>query len=206
MSDLQVAVIDYEMGNVGSMLNMLRKLRVRGKLTRDPDELRAAGKLILPGVGHFDQGMRNLAQFGLIDLLNDLALVQKKPLLGVCLGLQLMTRRSDEGDLPGLGWFDAETIRFVPDAASRLRVPHMGWNHVRATRPSLLFADPAAEQRFYFVHSYYVRARNRGDVLATAEYGVEFDSALGRENLYGVQFHPEKSHRFGLRLLTQFLE
>lgn len=205
MNTLQVAVVDYGMGNVGSMLNMLRKLRVRGKLTRDEGELRAAERLILPGVGHFDHGMTNLANFGLIELLNQLVVAERKPMLGVCLGMQLMTRRSDEGELPGLGWFDAETLRFVPDAAARLRVPQMGWNDVFPTRPSLLFPDPAAEQRFYFVHSYFVRAAHRTEVAATATYGHDYDAALARDNILGVQFHPEKSHRYGLELLQRYV-
>jgi glutamine amidotransferase len=204
MSAAKVAIVDYGMGNVGSILNMLRKLRVPAELTRDPARLEQAEKLIVPGVGAFDHGITKLRQLDLFDRLTGLVIEQRKPVLGICLGMQLMTRRSDEGKLAGLGWLDAETVRFQFDPGPPLRVPHMGWTRVRVMRPCPVFTDTDPERRFYFVHSYYVRCKERQDVTAVASYGLEFDAAFSRGNIHGVQFHPEKSHRFGLELLETF--
>lgn len=199
-----IAIIDYGMGNVGSIRNMLKAVGRESIVTRAPDELRAASHLILPGVGHFDLGMKNLHASGVVPLLNELALEKHVPFLGICLGMQLMGKRSEEGSEPGLGWMDAECVRF--DGASGLRVPHMGWNTVRPLRASPLLHELDAEPRYYFVHSYRVRCADRADALLESHYGVDFDAAFERGNLHGVQFHPEKSHRFGMALLRNFVE
>jgi glutamine amidotransferase len=208
-----IAVIDYNMGNVGSILNMLGKLGFPAKLTRDREELLAAKGLILPGVGTFDRGMGNLQELGMLETLNECALVRRIPVLGICLGMQLLTSGSEEGSLPGLGWIPGQTGRFTfPGMATPLRVPHMGWNFIRlpeagpgkAGLAQALFAETDPQQRYYFVHSYRACCTRPEDVLATAVYGHEFTAALGRGNIAGTQFHPEKSHRFGLKLMENF--
>jgi len=198
-----IAIIDYGMGNIGSIQNMLKKIGAPVTITHDPATISAAEKIILPGVGAFDTAIENLNKAGLIPLLNDLALERHRPILGICLGMQLMTKRSDEGALPGLGWLDAETVRFPNDS---LRVPHMGWNTVRIRGEPSIFKDMGEEPRFYFVHSYHLVCKDEGDVLATTHYGYDFVSSVRKGNIYGTQFHPEKSHRFGMRLLKNFSE
>jgi glutamine amidotransferase len=163
--------------------------------------------LILPGVGAFDAGMKRLAELNLIDLLNDKALNQKTPTLGVCLGMQLLTRKSQEGVLPGLGWIAGETVRFHFDSQhAHLKIPHMGWNTITLQKPGALFAGLDATARFYFVHSYHVACDRADDIVTTTEYGYAFVSALERANIFGAQFHPEKSHKFGMRVLKNFVE
>lgn len=201
-----IAIVDYEMGNLGSIRNMLTAIGAESNTTRRTDDLLSATKLILPGVGAFDAGMRNLSQLGVLPVLSELALNRKVPILGICLGMQLMTTRSEEGVEPGIGWIDADVVRFDATRHPGMRVPHMGWNTVRGAKESPLLAGMEGEQRFYFVHSYYTRCRHRDDVLLQTEYGAEFDAAFAHDNLYGVQFHPEKSHRFGMNLLRNFVE
>lgn len=207
-----IAVIDYNMGNVGSILNMLKKLGFDTKLTRTPAELLEADGLVLPGVGAFDSGMTNLRDFGLIDTLNRCVFERSKPLLGICLGMQLLTERSEEGVMPGLGWIAGSTKRFALSTDRQWKIPHMGWNQVKpctAARPGdslaeVLFANTEPDQRYYFVHSYHAVCESSRDVLATSQYGYEFAAAIGRGNVAGTQFHPEKSHRYGLRLMENF--
>lgn len=200
-----ITIVDYGMGNLGSIRNMLKKIGVEAQISADPEVVARAGKLILPGVGAFDAGMENLARSGLQPVLDERVRDAGVPTLGICLGMQLMTRRSDEGTKPGLGWIDAEALRFEPGAAA-LKVPHMGWNRVHLRREAALVADLPDEPRFYFVHSYYVRCRREDDVLLTTPYGPDFHSGVQRDNVWGVQFHPEKSHRFGMQLLRNFAE
>jgi glutamine amidotransferase len=202
-----VVVIDYGMGNVGSILNMLKKVGAKVVLSTCPDDLWQAERLILPGVGAFDAGMRNLRDRGYFDVLNQRVLRDHTPILGVCLGMQLFTGRSEEGRESGLGWLDAETIRFrFSPEETRLKIPHMGWCSVRLCKPSPLFPDPDPERRFYFVHSYHVACRNPDDVLTASRHGMEFTSAVCRGNILGTQFHPEKSHRFGIELFRHFMD
>jgi glutamine amidotransferase len=201
-----IVIVDYGVGNVGAVANMLRKAGARARISAAPEEIAAADKLVLPGVGHFDSGMRKLNDTGLVPLLTEQALGRGKPVLGICLGMQMMTRASEEGSTPGLGWIDAGTHRFPKQAG--LRVPHMGWNAVRPGRRASLFArgdDGAAEERFYFVHSYVVRPADPNHVAATCGYGQDFAAAFEADNLFGVQFHPEKSHLFGLALFRRFI-
>ncbi len=201
-----ISVIDYGVCNLGSMLNMLRKVGAEAQLVSTAAELERAGKLVLPGVGAFDHGIGALRERGLADALCKRVLQDKVPLLGVCLGMQMLGRRSEEGGTEGLGLIDAEVrrFRFAPD--SKNKVPHMGWNQLAQRRDGPLLRELAARSRFYFCHSYHLVCADPGDVLATADYGGEFVAALQHENVYGVQFHPEKSHRFGMALLHNFAE
>ena len=200
-------IVDYGMGNLGSIRNMLKKAGVAAEVSGDPEDILRADKIVLPGVGSFDAGMRNLADRGLIAPLMENAVDRGTPILGICLGMQLMSRRSEEGILSGLGWIDADVVRFRPKAeGERLKVPHMGWNTLEPKKDCPLFRGAKPELRFYFVHSYHMACRDPSDVAAVTRYGVEFASAFHRGNLYGVQFHPEKSHRFGMTLLRNFAE
>ena len=203
-----IVIVDYGMGNLGSILNMLKKVGAPpAKITSDPRDIEQADKLILPGVGAFDTGIQRLRETGLVGLLNEKVLKAKTPTLGVCLGMQLITRISEEGELPGLGWIEAETIRFRFDPRqSGLKVPHMGWNTVKIKREGILFKDMPPDPRFYFVHAFHVVSHAPEDVLATTEYGYDFVSAIQHENVMAAQFHPEKSHKFGMRLYKNFVE
>jgi glutamine amidotransferase len=196
-----IAIVDYGMGNLASIANMLRRVGVPAAVTGDPAAIAAADRLILPGVGAFDTGMRSLRERGLVEVLERRARADRVPLLGICLGLQLLARSSEEGSLPGLGWLDAEVVRFRGEG---LKVPHVGWNTVRPARREGLFEGAGAEPRFYFVHAFHLRAGPGAEVLGTTVHGAPFPSAVGAGNLLGVQFHPEKSHRFGMALLRNF--
>lgn len=202
-----ITIVDYGVGNLGSIINMLKKVGVKAIASREPDMLQQAEKLILPGIGAFDAGMNKLNELGLVQLLNYLALDKKVPFLGLCLGLQLMTKKSEEGRTQGLGWLDAETVRFRFGAEqNHLKVPHMGWNTIDVCRLHPLFKDLEPLSRFYFVHSYYVQSYDPEAVLAETDYGMRFHSVLGKGNIMGAQFHPEKSHKYGMRLLRNFAE
>lgn len=202
-----IAIVDYAMGNVGSIQRMLKKVGADSVLTSDPEELRAADKLILPGVGAFDAGMNRLRESGLTDLLNELVLEQHRPILGICLGMQLLLDSSEEGTTDGLGWVSGQVRRFDwSHETSSLRVPHMGWNLVRPEPSAPLFAELDEQSRFYFVHSYFAAPEDATSLAASAHYGFDFCCAVQRDNIYGVQFHPEKSHRYGLKLLQNFVE
>lgn len=201
---VRVGVIDYGMGNIGSICKMLRHVGTEPVVSSEPKQLRTADKLILPGVGHFDRAMANLAAAGLIDELKE---VQGRgmPLLGICLGMQLLCRSSEEGTEPGLGFVDAHVRRFDFPADSRIKVPHMGWRELKIAHPSALLTGLDETSRFYFVHSFFVDCADGSDVLARSNYGLDFVAALERDSVRGVQFHPEKSHRFGIRLFQNFV-
>lgn len=200
-----IAVVDYDMGNVASVVNMLRRIGAKDAvLTHEPRVIQDAEKVILPGVGAFDNGMKNLADARLLDVLNEAARQRKIPVLGICLGMQLLTEASEEGTRPGLGWVKGKAVRFEFSQGSRLKVPHIGWNYVSVTRSNPLFRVDE-RSRFYFVHAYHVVCEDGDATIASARYGFDFTCALNKENIYGVQFHPEKSHRFGMRLLKRFI-
>ncbi|PCJ78504.1 MAG: imidazole glycerol phosphate synthase subunit HisH [Flavobacteriales bacterium] len=201
-----IVIVDYAVGNIGSILNMLKKIGVEAMISSSAEDLEKADKLILPGVGAFDSGMNKLQELGFVDVLNKKVLEEKTPILGICLGMQLMTKGSEEGILPGLGWFDAKAVKFIFENGSRLKVPHMGWNYADTAKPSKLFENMFDDPRFYFVHSYYIKCNCTEDVLSETNYSVGFVSGFERDNIYGVQFHPEKSHKFGLRFLKNFSE
>ncbi|MDP3947254.1 MAG: imidazole glycerol phosphate synthase subunit HisH [bacterium] len=202
-----IAIIDYQTGNIGSILNMLKKIGAEASVVSDAKGITEADKLILPGVGAFDTGMRNLEQLNLVPLLNAEVKNRKKPILGICLGMQLLAKKSEEGVLDGLAWLDAKVIKFAFGEEHRnLKIPHMGWNTIVPKRESPLLAGLDSSARFYFVHSYHLKCGEPDDVAATTMYGYEFPSVVQRENIYGVEFHPEKSHKFGIRLLKNFAE
>jgi glutamine amidotransferase len=199
-----IVIIDYGMGNLGSIKNMLRRLGVESIISDELDAIRQAEKLILPGVGAFDNGMKNLSEKRMIPLLNQRVVTDGVPILGICLGMQLLTKKSEEGILPGLGWIDAETIRFKFDNNSGLKIPHMGWNVAHGTRPSPLIEGIGEEPRYYFVHSYHVACADKSNEILQTNFGFEFTSAVQKGNIFGVQFHPEKSHKFGMKILENF--
>lgn len=198
-----ITIVDYGMGNMGSMLNMFTRIGVKACIQSDPDLLLGAQKLVLPGVGAFDAAMRRInGSLGMREVLEHKAMVEKVPVLGVCLGMQLLTNSSEEGELRGLGWIPGLTTRFPRQGG--LKVPHMGWNIARPVPRSRLTMDVGNEPRYYFVHSYCVHVNDPAHSLMRTHYGIDFDSAIGRDNIFGVQFHPEKSHRFGMRILGNF--
>lgn len=200
-----IAVIDYDIGNLGAVANMLHRVGVPAAITRDPLQIEAASHIILPGNGAFDACMQGLRATGLIPLLERRVLHEGAQLLGICVGAQMLGNGSEEGVEPGLGWMDMRVRRFP--VRPTLRVPHMGWNEVEPTAcDHPLLRDLPADARFYFVHSYFMDPNDPADVLLTAHHGVEFAAAVARGNVMGVQFHPEKSHRFGRLLLSRFVE
>lgn len=200
-----IAVVDYGIGNIHAFLNVYRRLNIPACAARNAQELRGASRVILPGVGDFDHAMKRLDSSGIRDALCALVLQGGVPLLGVCVGMQMLARSSDEGTRPGLGWLDGEVKCFktLPPAASLPR-PHMGWNDVQAVEGSPLFNQLHSDARFYFLHSYYFQCDRSEDIAATAVYGAEFTCAVKWRNIFGVQFHPEKSHHWGTRLLQNF--
>lgn len=200
-----ITIVDYSMGNLGSIRNMLKKIGVESEITSDAKRVAAAEQLILPGVGAFDAGMENLERSGLIPVLHERVTRSRVPILGICLGMQLMTRSSGEGKREGLGLIDAETLRFEAGPGAE-KIPHMGWNLAHPTHPDPLLEGLPIEPRFYFVHSFHVRCRHDRDVLLTTRYGLDFHSGFHQGNVWGVQFHPEKSHRFGMQLLKNFAQ
>lgn len=201
-----ITIIDYKTGNLGSIQNILKRIGEVSVVTSDKDEIARATKLILPGVGAFDTGMRNLTGLNLIDILNKKVIEEKIPVLGICLGMQLLSKGSEEGSLPGLGWIDASTVRFKFEDSTEYKIPHMGWNFIRQHKTGRLFDNMYPDSRFYFVHSYFFSANDPEDVLTSTTYEIEFTSAIERGNILGVQFHPEKSHKFGMKLLKNFVE
>lgn len=202
-----IVILDYGVGNIGSILNMLKKVGVDAMISSSVHDIEKADKIILPGIGAFDSGMSKLNEGGYVEVLNKKVLEEKTPILGICLGLQLMTKGSEEGVLKGLGWFDAETIKFKsPGSMQKLKVPFMGWNYVKVCKKSNLLKDMFEQPKFYLVHSYYVNAKDEQDVLTKTNYLTEYASALERDNIFGVQFHPEKSHKYGMKLLKNFSE
>lgn len=202
-----IVVVDYGMGNLGAIVNMLEFLGHDAVTTADPREISKASKLVLPGVGAFDRAMQNLRNLNLIEPLEESVFQRRVPLLGLCLGMQLLGRGSEEGDgEPGLGWIAADTVRFNWVADLGLKVPHVGWNSVTPTPGNPIFASTLAQPRYYFVHSYYMRCDNDDNIAATCTYGQEFCCAVSSGNIHGVQFHPEKSHKHGMALLGAFAE
>ena len=199
-----ITVVDYGVGNIGAILNMLDYLGIEAQSSGEPNLLERADRLILPGVGAFDKAMSTLRAKRLIDPLNNAVLERKVPVMGVCLGMQLLARRSEEGNEAGLGWIDADVCRIKLPVGSSLKVPHIGWMEVQPTRPSALFEPDLTTERYYFDHSYYVMCDRQEDVSATIEYDMPLCCAVQAGNVCGVQFHPEKSHRFGMRLLRAF--
>lgn len=199
-----IVIIDYGIGNLSSVLNMFRKVGVEEVcISGEHETIRKASKILLPGVGAFDRGMENLESKGLVPILNQKALTEKVPVLGICLGMQLLSRSSEEGRKQGLGWIDAKTIKFNPDPSLGLRIPHMGWDYVTVKRKNPLLREEA-RHRFYFVHSYHVVCDSDEQSIGTTDFGGPFTCMVNKENIYGTQFHPEKSLKFGMELLSNF--
>ena len=197
-----ITIVDYGIGNLGSIKNMFNRIGVPATIAADLDVIGNAEKLVLPGVGDFDNAIQRINNSGLREILDRKVLRDRSPTLGICLGMQLLTQSSEEGTLPGLGWIKAVTSRF-PKIAD-LKVPHMGWNRVSKVRGSPISENLPDETRFYFLHSYCVHVQNHEDSVLKTNYGVSFDSAIQRGNIFGAQFHPEKSHKFGMQFLKNF--
>lgn len=200
-----VVIVDYGLGNLRSIKSKVERLGFKVEISSSPLQIANAEKLILPGVGHFKVGMENIESRGLRAPLDEAVLQRKRPILGICLGMQLLTQYSEEGDIEGLGWVSAATRRFSFSQNRELRIPHVGWNDLKINFDSPLLDRLPSDSRFYFTHSYFVSAEDSRVALATTYHGVEFVSAIQSENIYGTQFHPEKSHRTGLQLLENFL-
>lgn len=204
---MSVVIIDYGMGNTGSIANMLKKAGGQGIISSDIEIIAQADKLILPGVGSFDAAINNLRQSGLVDILNEKVIQEKVPVIGICLGMQIMTNGSEEGKEKGLGWIEAYTLKFnFTGYTEKFRIPHMGWNTVVSLKDHPLINNTdLANSRYYFVHSYFVHCNNREDILLTCNYGFDFAAAFQKDNIIGVQFHPEKSHKYGINIFRNFL-
>lgn len=202
-----ITIIDYGLGNVLAFSNVYKRLNIPASVARSASDLKGAEKLILPGVGAFDHAMALLQQSGMRETLDEMVLARAVPVLGVCVGMQILAATSEEGQLRGLGWIDGDVRKFdVASFRQRTRLPHMGWNDVKPVGHSTLFAGLESDARFYFLHSYYFHCARSENVLAQAEYGTTFSCAVHSNNIFGVQFHPEKSHHYGARLLTNFAE
>lgn len=201
-----ITIVDYGLGNLPSISNMIKKIGSSSEITGDSEKIRKAKKIIVPGVGHFGKGMELLREKNLIGVLNEKALIEKIPVLGICLGMQLFSDYSEEGQAAGLGWISGKTMRFnFDDLSSPLKVPHMGWNDITIRKSHPLFSGFTDTPRFYFVHSYCVQTTAAENILCTANYGHEFTCGITKENIMGVQFHPEKSHKFGMTLMRNFI-
>ena len=201
-----IAIVDYGLGNIRAFENIYRSLGLSASPVKTVDQLSQASKIILPGVGAFDWAMERLKLSGMAETLNDLVLREKIPVLGVCVGMQIMANSSEEGKLSGLGWIDAEVKRFdIAKFNQKTHVPHMGWNGVSVNEQSQLFAG-INEPKYYFLHSYYVKVNDEKDVIGRTSYGIQFASAIRSSNIYATQFHPEKSHQWGITLLKNFAE
>ncbi|MDO8998184.1 MAG: imidazole glycerol phosphate synthase subunit HisH [Bacteroidota bacterium] len=199
-----ITIINYGLGNLGSVQNMLKRIGVPCKITSDIHEIEQAEKILLPGVGAFDSAIQKIDELNLRSVLVHKAKVDKIPFLGICLGMQLLTRSSEEGILKGLDLVSAKTIKFKFEENSNLKIPHMGWNFVNVNTPSKLTEEFTPEHRFYFVHSYKVVCDENTNSILRTDYGGDFDAAIQNDNVYGTQFHPEKSHKYGMQLLSNF--
>jgi glutamine amidotransferase len=201
-----IVIIDYGMGNLGSIQNIVKKAGYKSIISSKMDDISNADKLILPGVGNFKEAMINLTQLNLITILNKKVLVDKTPILGICLGMQLMTSFSEEGNVHGLDWIKGKTTKFTFPNYPEIKIPHMGWNEIIPSKSHTINTDFEIPSRFYFVHSYFVSCEDSNDILHQTDYHGNFTSAFHKENIFGVQFHPEKSHVFGLQLMKNFIE
>ena len=201
----KVTIVDFRMGNINSILKKVNLIGFETIVSNNPNEILKANKIILPGVGHFGKAMENLNKLNLIEPLNNFVIVQKKPILGICLGMQLMTQKSEEGNADGFGWFDAEVIKFKIKKTYKYKIPHTGWNKLKIQKKSKLMSGINENDEFYFVHSYHTIS-NSQDALSETEYEYNFVSAIEKNNIFGVQYHPEKSHDAGQKLLENFLK
>lgn len=200
-----ITIIDYGVGNINAFVNVYKRINVDVKIAKSVADLEDAQKLILPGVGHFDYAMSELINSGMREKLDELVIVKKVPIIGICVGMQMMGKSSDEGSLDGLKWIDATIKKFDETKIQQLtKLPHMGWNDVQPISSNSLFKGLEKDALFYFLHSYYFECNDKADILATSDYGEQFTCAAYHENVYGIQFHPEKSHHYGETLLQNF--
>ena len=201
-----IVIVDYGMGNLHSVKKRIKSLTDHVLVSSNPKDVIEADKIILPGVGHFKKAIENLKIYGLWDALNEAVLKRKVPILGICLGMQLMAKHSEEGNCDGLGWFDAEVVRFKIMDTLKYKIPHTGWNETIKRKNSTLMREVPDLSEFYFVHSYHIVCNDRSDILNETEFEYQFVSAIERDNIFGVQYHPEKSHYIGKKLLQNFIE
>lgn len=200
-----ISIVDYGLGNLKAFSNIYKRLNIPAELVSTTEQLAKSDKIILPGVGAFDHAMEKLNDSGLAEMLKELVIVKKIPVLGICVGMQMLGKSSDEGKLKGLEWIDGEVKLFdINTIQHTTRLPHMGWNDVKPTKPNPLFNGLEEQALFYFLHSFYFICSDKDDIIAESEYGVQYTCALNHKNIYGVQFHPEKSHNYGIQLLKNF--
>jgi imidazole glycerol-phosphate synthase subunit HisH len=205
--ELVIVIVDYGLGNIQAFANIYKRLNIPFRVASNACALSAAEKIILPGVGAFDWAMSRLNESGMRDTLEELVIRKGMPVLGICVGMQILAERSDEGTLPGLGWIKGEVNKFSDYAFGKKNcLPHMGWNDVTPRNENRLFKDLQSDARFYFLHSYYFAPQNQENALAVTDYGGPYASSVGSGNIFGVQFHPEKSHQWGIQLLKNFAE
>lgn len=200
-----LAIVDYGMGNLHSVKKKLDRLKTTSSITSNPRDIIKADKIILVGVGHFAKAMKNIKELDLLDALSEVAIIKKKPVLGICLGMQLMAKDSEEGNTEGLGWLDANVRKMQVDDTLKFKIPHTGWNKITQSKKSHLMKGIPESSEFYFVHSYYLRSNETSNILNETEYCFKFTSAIEKDNIFGVQYHPEKSHDVGEVLLKNFI-
>jgi glutamine amidotransferase len=200
-----LAIVDYGMGNLNSVKKKLYRLKTTASITSNPKDIIKADKIILVGVGHFAKAMKNIKELNLLDTLNEVAIIKKKPVLGICLGMQLMANDSEEGNSEGLGWLDANVRKMQVDDTLRFKIPHTGWNKITQSKKSHLMKGIPESSEFYFVHSYHLMSNETSNILNETEYCFKFISAIEKNNIFGVQYHPEKSHDIGEVLLKNFI-
>ena len=205
---LKVVIVDYGMGNIQSVFRKFSLFGINPMVSQDSATINSADKIVLPGVGHFGEAMKNLISLNLVDVLHENVLVRKKPTLGICLGMQLMTSFSEEGEglVKGLNWFDASVKKFQINDIQKYKVPLIGWNKIEIKKPSILMSGIENGEEFYFVHSFYCEANDEANILNSTNHEMDFVSAIEKENIFGVQYHPEKSHQAGERLINNFIK
>jgi glutamine amidotransferase len=202
----KIVIVDYETGNLNSVKKMLDRMEADSIISSNPKDITDCRKIILPGIGHFGKAMSKLKELNLLDALNEAVLIKKKPVLGICLGMQIMAKKSEEGNAGGLGWFDSEVIKFNVSDKLKHKIPHIGWNKISIKKSSLLMKNISESSEFYFLHSFHLKINNPVDVLNETIYDFGFASAVEKDNIFGVQYHPEKSHDVGAQLLKNFIE
>ena len=201
----KLVIIDHGMSNLNSVYKVMANMHPEVIISSRPEDIEMADKIIIPGIGHFQKAMENLEENKLIDPLNEAVLIRKKPVLGICLGMQLMGRSSSEGHTNGLGWMDGVVVKFIMSTPSNCKIPHLGWNRIIRKKSSLLMDNIGEETEFYFAHSYHWKTDHAEDILAETKYEYLFPAAIERGNIFGVQFHPEKSYDAGIKLLNNFI-